>query len=124
MTFYFFSRFYSPVSCASHLYIRLESFTGVFRPMAPFSAISAIPSNALFFGCILGVQRLSSKSLELLRRKEDALNDLFGLAVLLPYYHFFLSSSPPHLQRKRLFTHNRVVGGTIVLSVLYANLLA
>jgi hypothetical protein len=110
-----------------------EAATGIFRPIAPFSALSAIPSNALFFGCILGVQRLSSKSLELFRRKEDVYNDLFGLVVLLPYHHYCLSSSAsPHSENNnnkpqrhsRLLTHNRAVGGIIVLSVLYANLLA
>lgn len=101
----------------------IEAATGVFRPIAPFSALSAIPSNALFFGCILGVQRLSSKSLELIRRKEDVVNDIFGLVVLLPYHRYCLAAGQ-YSEKRRLLTHNRTVGGIIVLSVLYANLLA
>lgn len=52
-----------------------EAATGVFRPAPPFASLSAIPVNAAIFGTILGVQRLSCKSLELIRGREDVWND-------------------------------------------------
>ena len=96
-----------------------EAATGVFRPVPPLSSFSAGPQNAIFFGAILGVQRFCSKSLELVRRQEDIFNDLFGFGMIWPYYHFLLSHS-----ERRLLLHNRVVGGSVVLAVAYANLLA
>ena len=71
------------------------------------------------FGTILGVQRISCKSLELLRRREDIWNDMFGFAVTYRYYVYFLAST-----EKRLLTHNRVVGGCVLMAVAYTNLLA
>ena len=96
-----------------------EAATGVFRPVPPFGALSSVPSNAIFFGTVLGVQRFCAKSLELLRRREDIFNDLFGFGMLWPYYRCFLNHS-----ERRLIMHNRVVGGTVGAAVLYANLLA
>lgn len=96
-----------------------EAATGVFTAVRPFAALSSVPSNALFFGSILFWQRLCSKSLELLRRKEGILNDVFGFAMLWPYHHFILNHS-----QGRLRAHNRVVGGAVVFSVVYANFLA
>jgi hypothetical protein len=96
-----------------------EAATGVFRPVPPLSSLSAVPQNAIFFGAILGVQRFCSKSLELVRRQEDIFNDLFGFGMIWPYYHFLLSHS-----ERRLLLHNRVVGGSVVLAVAFANLLA
>ena len=46
-------------------------------------------------------------------------NEVFGLGMLYPYYRHVLNHS-----EKRLAAHNRVVGGIVVVSVLYANLLA
>eukprot|EP00977_Amphora_coffeiformis_P017293 scaffold5538_cov159-Amphora_coffeaeformis.AAC.11 len=96
-----------------------EVATGIFKPVPPFYSLTAIPSNALFFGSILGYQRLCAKSLELVRRKEDVVNDIFGFAMIWPYYHYFLNHS-----HQRLVSHNRVVGGMLVASVVYANFLA
>lgn len=81
--------------------------------------MSAVPSNAIFFGSILGFQRLCSKSLELTRQSEDVINDLFGFGMVWPYYRFVLNHS-----EKRLARHNRVLGGAMVASVLYANFFA
>jgi len=93
----------------------------VFRPVPPFgsSLLSSVPSNAVFFGTILGVQRFAAKGMELIRRREDGYNDLFGFAVLWPYYRTFLGHS-----ERRLVMHNRFVGGSVAAAVLYANLLA
>jgi hypothetical protein len=57
--------------------------------------------------------------MELLRRKEDIGNEMFGFAMIYPYYHYFLNHS-----ERRLISHNRIVGGTVVFCVVYANLLA
>ena len=54
-----------------------------------------------------------------MRRKEDAINDIFGFAMIWPYYHYVLNHS-----HQRLVSHNRLVGGALVASVLYANFLA
>lgn len=96
-----------------------EAATGIFRPVPPFYAVSAIPANAIFFGSILGFQRLVAKSLELVRRQEDVWNDVTGFAMIWPYYRLVLNHSPTRLVR-----HNRLVGGAVVASVVYANFLA
>jgi hypothetical protein len=94
-----------------------EAATGIFRPVPPFSSFSAILSYGICFGCIMGVQRFSCKSLELLRREEDVYNDIFGFAMIYPYYTFFLNHS-----ETRLIAHNRTVGTFLVASILYANI--
>jgi hypothetical protein len=96
-----------------------EAATGIFRPVPPFSSLSSIPSNAIYFGSILGFQRFCSKGLELVRREEDVFNDVFGFGMIWPYYHFLLNHS-----EVRLVRHNRIVGGMVVASVCYASLLA
>ena len=96
-----------------------EHKTGIFRPVPPFGAIfSGVQYNALSFGCILGVQRLCCKSMEMLRRKEDIANELFGFTMVYPYYHYFLNHS-----ERRAFIHNRIVASSVALCVVYANLL-
>jgi hypothetical protein len=95
-----------------------EAATVIFRPVPPFSSLSSIPTNALYFGCILGFQRLCSRTLELVRRKEDGINEIFGFGMIWPYYHYILNHS-----ERRLLNHNRVVGSIMILSVLYANVI-
>ena len=56
--------------------------------------------------------------MELLRRKEDIGNELFGFAMIYPYYHYLLNHS-----ERRLIGHNRFVGGTVALCIVYANFL-
>lgn len=98
----------------------VEASTGIFRPVPPFGSIlSTVPSNAIYFGSILGVQRFCCKSLELLRRKEDIGNEIFGFAMIYPYYHYFLNHS-----EHRLIRHNRIIGGSVALCIIYANFLA
>lgn len=96
-----------------------EASTGVIRIVPPFGAFSGVPANAIYFGSILGAQRLCSKTLELVRRKEDVYNEIFGFGMIWPYYQYILSHS-----ERRLINHNRIVGGAVVLSMIYANLLA
>ena len=94
-----------------------------FCPVPPFQLLSSlhttIPSNAIYFATILAIQRWTSKSMELLRQRQDVYNDMTGFLILWPYYHFILNYS-----EQRLVTHNRLVGSTVVLAVLYANFLA
>lgn len=93
-----------------------EAATGVFKPAAPFSSLRSVPSNAAIFGTILCVQQLSASSLELIRRKQDMWNDVVGFAVTYTYYNTFLAKT-----EKRLLMHNRVVGATVLMAVVYAN---
>jgi hypothetical protein len=67
----------------------------------------------------MGVQRLCSKSLELIRHQEDIFNDMAGFAVIWPYYRYILNYS-----EKRLIFHNRFIAGSILMSVAYATALA
>ena len=97
----------------------LEAASGVFRPVPPFGAIGTLPSNAIYFGSILGFQRLCCKTLELLRRREDYVNEVFGFGMVYPYYRYILNHS-----ERRLLRHNRIVGGTVLLSIVYANFFA
>jgi hypothetical protein len=83
--------------------------------MPPFSSFRAISYNAIYFGCILGYQRFCCKSLELIRRKEDIVNDVFGFAMIYPYYRYVLNHS-----EKRLILHHRIMSGSIILSIMYA----
>jgi hypothetical protein len=99
--------------------LRAEASSGIFCKVPPFGSLSAVPANAIYFGSVLGFQRLCSKSIELVRRKEDVWNEVFGFGMIWPYYHYVLNHS-----ERRLVRHNRVVGGAVVLSILYANFLA
>lgn len=101
------------------LAVMTEAATGVFKSVPPFGAIASMPSNAIYFGSILGFQRLCSKSLELIRRREDYVNEIFGFAMIYPYYRVLLNHS-----ENRLIRHNRMVGGIVILSIAYANFLA
>lgn len=98
----------------------LEAATGVFRAAPPFAAWKSIPSNAVLFGSILGVQRVSSKTCEFIRGGTvDMWNELFGFGVTYKYYQTFLGTS-----EKRLARHNCLVGGAVAMSILYASLFA
>ena len=85
-----------------------EAKSGKFKPAPPFSSLASVGTNAAIFGSIMGVQRLSCKGLEFVRRKEDVYNDLFGFAVTYKYYTFFLGST-----QKRLVLHMAHVGTLI-----------
>lgn len=85
--------------------------------MPPFSSLRAVSYNAIYFGCILGYQRFCCKSLELIRRKEDIVNDIFGFTMIYPYYRYILNHS-----EKRLLLHHRIVSGSIILSIIYTNI--
>lgn len=96
-----------------------EAASQVFRPIPLFGALGSIPYHALYFGSLLGFQKLSAKSMELVRRQEDVWNELFGLGMLYPYYRYILNHS-----ERRIIAHNRVVGSVVAISVVYANFLA
>lgn len=57
--------------------------------------------------------------MELIRRREDIWNEIFGFGVTYRYYTYFLASTD-----KRLIRHNRAVGGAFVLATVYATFLA
>lgn len=101
----------SPTCCTLNL---LEAKTGIFKAARPFSSIRSITQNAAIFGTIMGLQRLSSKSLELIRQREDYINDIVGFGITYKYYETFLASS-----EKRLMMHNRVFGGAIAAALVY-----
>mmetsp|Transcript_28629 Transcript_28629/g.32741 ORF Transcript_28629/g.32741 Transcript_28629/m.32741 type:complete len:148 (+) Transcript_28629:57-500(+) len=95
--------------------------TGILRPLPPFSSpLSSVPSNAIMFGTILGVQRISSQTLEQIRGKDDDIwNDFISFGITYQYYKYFMGST-----EKRLIYHNRFVGGATVFAVLYGAFLA
>jgi hypothetical protein len=96
--------------------MKSEAKTGIFKAARPFSSLRSIGHNAAIFGTIMGVQRLSSKSLELIRQKEDYINELFGFGITYKYYGTFLSFS-----EQRLMLHNRIFGGMILAAVVYGH---
>lgn len=102
-------------SQSSHTYFT-EKKTGVFKAARPLSSFRSIAHNAAIFGTIMGIQRLSSKSLELLRLREDYINDIFGFCVTYKYYDTFLASS-----ERRLIIHNRIFGGAVLAAVAYGH---
>eukprot|EP00978_Attheya_sp_CCMP212_P038352 scaffold189140_cov59-Attheya_sp.AAC.1 len=93
-----------------------ELRTGMFRAARPFSSLASVGTNAAIFGGIMGVQRLSCKTLELVRQREDYYNDIFGYIVTYKYYTVFLGST-----EKRFMLHNRIIGSGVLCAVLYAN---
>jgi len=113
----FVSFTHSIVLCIHHV---AEAKTGVFKPARPFSSLKSVTSNAAIFGTIMGVQRLSSKSLELARARDDVYNDIFGFVVTYKYYTTILG----HADHRRLLVHNRILGLGIGSILLYATLLA
>lgn len=99
------------------IYIYLEAKTGIFKAAKPFTSISSIGHNAAMFGSIMGVQRFSCKSLEIIRQKQDFLNEIFGFGITYKYYTYFLGSS-----EERLIRHNRIFGGIFLGAILYGHL--
>mmetsp|Transcript_55100 Transcript_55100/g.133877 ORF Transcript_55100/g.133877 Transcript_55100/m.133877 type:complete len:154 (-) Transcript_55100:1224-1685(-) len=93
-----------------------ESKTGVFKPAPVLSQWRTIPSHSLLFGTLLGVQRLTCKTVELLRAKQDPWNDVVGIGVAYPYYQSFLATN------EKLVVHNRVVGGAIAVAIVLQQL--
>mmetsp|Transcript_7523 Transcript_7523/g.13560 ORF Transcript_7523/g.13560 Transcript_7523/m.13560 type:complete len:150 (-) Transcript_7523:459-908(-) len=93
-----------------------ELRTGMFRAARPFSSLASVGTNAVIFGGIMGVSRLSNKTLELARQREDYFNDAFGFLVTFGYYKVFLGST-----EKRYMLHNRIIGSGVLCAVLYAN---
>jgi hypothetical protein len=89
-----------------------EAKTGIFKPAPLMSQWRSIPSHALLFGSILGVQRFTCKASEFVRGKQDPWNDVAGIGVAIPYYQTFLAT------HERLVVHNRIVGGAIVLAIM------
>ena len=108
----------TPIYPPHTLEAKREAATGIFKAAPPFKSISSVPTNALAFGALLGVQRFTCRSLELVRAQEDVYNDLFGCACMYPYFRLFMHTD------RRLMLHNRAVGSALVLSVLYATLIA
>jgi hypothetical protein len=94
-----------------------EAATGIFTPAQPFSCMKSVGHNAAIIGTIMGVQRFTSKSLELIRQREDIINDLTGFVVTYKYYSYFIGSS-----EKRLIRHNKIFGGIAIMTVLYSAL--
>jgi hypothetical protein len=97
-----------------------EIRTGVFRPVPLFAGgLNAVTSSALFFGGILGYQRLVCKSLELVRRKDDHWNHVFGVLCVWPYYKYILNHS-----ERRLIRHNQFlalnIGGLFLYGIFIA----
>jgi hypothetical protein len=91
-----------------------EMRTGIYRPAPVFGSLASVPSNALIFGSLLAVQRFTCKSVELVRGRQDPWNDLVGCLFAYPYYQTFLT--------KHVVLHNRIVGGSLLCAIAYANL--
>jgi len=97
--------------------LRSTASTTTFKPAPPFSSLTSVYTNAAIFGSVLCVQRLGCKSLELLRRRQDAWNEAFGFGIAYMHYSTWLAKT-----EKRLIVHNRIVGATVVGALLYANI--
>lgn len=108
----------TPIYAAHTIEAKREAATGIFRAAPPFKSFSSVPTNALAFGALLGVQRFSCRSMELVRGQEDFYNDLFGCGCMYPYFRLFMNTD------RRLILHNRALGGAVALSVLYASVIA
>ena len=65
----------------------------------------------------MGVQRFTSKSLELIRQREDYVNDIAGFAVTYKYYSYFIGSC-----EKPLIRHNQTFGGIAIMTLVYSAL--
>jgi len=96
--------------------VMMETKMGKFKPALPFSSPRSVGANASFFGSIVAIQRMSSKSLELARQSEDQYNDLFGFFVTFAYYRTFFSST------RRYLLHNRAIGAGFTFTLAYSML--
>mmetsp|Transcript_18231 Transcript_18231/g.25735 ORF Transcript_18231/g.25735 Transcript_18231/m.25735 type:complete len:144 (+) Transcript_18231:90-521(+) len=94
-----------------------EAKTGIFKPAPPFSSMKSVGANAAMFASIMSVQRISSKSMEVLRYKEDILNDIFGFAVTYKYYNTFIGNT-----ERRLVMHNRTICVGTLFAIVYTTL--
>ena len=87
---------------------------GTFAP--PFAnVLHTVPFSAMYVGTLFGVQRFACKYLELQRHKEDIWNEIFGFSVSTWYYVYILN------HYRRAIVHNRIILGSIVGTILYAN---
>ena len=75
--------------------------------------------NASIVGGTFAVQKLTSKSLELIRGKQDWINEVVGFAVTYKYCTYFLWGA-----ERRLIMHNRVVGGLVFGTIVYGSFIA
>jgi len=79
--------------------------------------MKSVGANAAMFASIMSVQRISSKSMEVLRYKEDILNDIFGFAVTYKYYNTFIGNT-----ERRLVMHNRTICVGTLFAIVYTTL--
>ncbi|KAL7468204.1 hypothetical protein ACHAXS_008430 [Conticribra weissflogii] len=90
--------------------------TGKFVPLPPFSSLSSVGYFAALFGSIAIVHRVAAGGLGLARGgKEDVWNNLVGFAAVGGYWVTILSVE------RRVVWNNRLVGGLVLGSVVYAN---
>jgi len=54
--------------------------------------------------------------MELIRQREDYVNDIFGFGITYKYYQTFLGST-----ERRLIVHNRVFGGAVLAAMVYGH---
>mmetsp|Transcript_2409 Transcript_2409/g.5218 ORF Transcript_2409/g.5218 Transcript_2409/m.5218 type:complete len:152 (+) Transcript_2409:18-473(+) len=100
----------------SHQAIQIAK-TGKFVPLPPFSSPSSVGYFAALFGSISIVHRVAAGGLGLARGgKEDVWNNLAGFAAVGGYWAKVLSVE------RRVIWNNRLVGGLVLGSVVYANI--
>jgi hypothetical protein len=88
----------------------------IIRYKLPIVAISMV-SNGCFLGSVLGVFNFSNSTFRYVRKKDDTWNYVLSASITGGFYTYIFTS--PH----RRIMHNRVVGGILAGTILYANLL-
>ena len=89
--------------------------SGKYVPLRPFSSLSSVGYYGATMGSIAFVSTLASGGVAMARNQDDALNLIFGTGAAYAYWMKVLSHN------ERALWNNRIVGGAIVGSFLYAN---
>ena len=90
--------------------------SGKFVPLRPFSSLSSVGYYGATIGSVAFVCRFASGGMAMVRNRDDILNDIFAFGAVTTYWVKVLSHN------ERAIWNNRLVGGAIVSSVVYANM--
>jgi hypothetical protein len=90
--------------------------SGQFVPLRPFSSLASVGYYGATIGSVVFVSKFVSGGMGVLRNRYDVWNELVGFGAVAVYWTKVLSCDT------RVVWNNRLVGGAVVGSVLYANI--
>jgi hypothetical protein len=90
--------------------------SGKFVPLRPFSSLASVGYCGATIGSVAFVSRFVSGGVAVARNKHDWMNEFIGFGAVAAYWSTVLSVE------ERVRWNNRLVAGSFVGAILYANL--